>query len=300
MNFAVADRRCFVQFPHPGHEHKPDSRGRKEWNKFEHKHARKFMEFEGEWVEEDGASSRGILRAWGEWEAESELISKLIQPGQNSQYPRYLWHPFYVPRNSYENLHNTDPFIFGKRFLYSNCRQPRGSRGSGLKRLGRGSVIAFGSGRKIGGEWKWVLDTVLVVADSVEYMTPEARRMLADMTSDAFLTVTGGPLEDNGEASFRLYTGATPDDPVDGMYSFFPAKPVRYDAAFPRPIIYLPGEYLTPSNCRAPKGLRRERSVEELRGLWESLVSQVRREGLVLGTRAALPERREVLAGGIG
>ncbi len=84
-------------------------------------------------------------------------------------------------------------------------------------------MIAFGSGRKIAGERKWVLDTVLVVADSLTYAAPEARRVLADAAPEAFLTVTGGPIVDNEEASFRLYMGATPDDPVEGMFSFFPA-----------------------------------------------------------------------------
>ena len=39
-------------------------------------------------------------------------------------------------------------------------------------------MIAFGSGKKVGGERKWVLDTVLVVADSLTYSAPEARRVL--------------------------------------------------------------------------------------------------------------------------
>ena len=250
------------------------------------------MELSGEWIGEDGIVRSGNLRAWGEWEAESVLVNNLVQPGQDSQYPRYLWRPYYIPKDSYKGLHNTDPFIFGERFLYSNCRQPQGSRDSGLKHIGRGSVIAFGSGMKIGGERKWVLDTVLVVADSIEYTTLEARLMLADMTPDAFLTVTGGPLEDNGEASFRLYKGATPDDPIDGMYSFFPASPAQGDAGFPRPVIDLPREYFNPRSWQAPKGVKQERSVEEIRGLWESLVSQVSGAGLVLGTRAEVPEWR--------
>ena len=65
------------------------------------------------------------------------------------------------------------------------------------------------------GERKWMLDTVLVVADSLTYRAPEARQVLADPVPEAFLTVTGGPIRDNEAASFRLYMGAAPDDPVD-------------------------------------------------------------------------------------
>ena len=43
----MADKRCFVQFPHPGGEHKPDSSGKTiGWNKINHTHKRKFMQFQ--------------------------------------------------------------------------------------------------------------------------------------------------------------------------------------------------------------------------------------------------------------
>ena len=273
-----------------GGEHKPDSGGGKSWNILARSHARKFMEFEGSWIEEDGGAASGRLRAWGEWEAESDLVCKLTQSYQGSQYPNYLWRPYYVPKDNYGNLHNTDPFIFGERFLYSNCGQ-KNSRS--LANLGRGSVIAFGSGRMIGNERKWVLDTVFVIADSLIYTSPEARRELADVAPEAFLTITGGPLMDRIPASFRLYTGATVDEPAEGMFSFFPAMPACGDAGFPRPVIDLPGKYFNPRSWQAPKGLRDERASEELRELWEALVAQVREAGLVLGTHATLPERRK-------
>ena len=288
----MADNLRFVQFPHPGREHEPDLAGGKAWNTLNSQHARKFMEFGGKWIENDGSARSGNLRAWGEWEAESDLVCGLIQPRQDPHYPRYLCHPYYVPRDNYQWLHNTDPFIFGERFLYSNCKQVTVSS---LAHLGRGSVIAFGSGMKIAGNPEWVLDTVLVVADSLTYSAPEARRVLADAAPEAFLTVTGGPMVDNNEqASFRLYRGATPEDPVEGMFSFFPAMPAHGEAGFLRPLIDLPSEYFNPRNWQAPKGVRQQRTSEELRGLWKSLVGQVRGAGLLLGTHAALPERRKV------
>ena len=281
----------FVQFPHPGREHEPDSGGGKVWNTLSSQHARKFMEFGGQWIDDDGSVRSGGLRAWGEWEPESDVICGLSQPRQDSQYPHYLWHPYYVPKDNYKCLHNTDPFIFGERFLYSNCKQ---QTLSGLRQLERGSVIAFGSGRKIAGERKWVLDTVFVVSDSLMYSAPEARRVLADAAPETFLTVTGGPMVDSkNQASFRLYKGATPDDPVEGMFSFFPAMPADGDAGFPRPMIDLPSEYFNPKSWQAQKGLRRNCTIVELRGLWNSLVAQVRGAGLLVGTHAAVPERRE-------
>ncbi|MDE2780302.1 MAG: hypothetical protein OXI91_11590 [Chloroflexota bacterium] len=165
----MEDRRCFVQFSHPGREHEPDRSGRKSWNKSNRSHGRKFMRFHGAWTEADGGERTGDLYAWGEWEPESELLRALDQPKRDSGYPRYLWRPYYVPKGDYGGLHNTDPFIFGERFLYSNCGQ--GSK-PGLLHLGGGSIIAFGSGKEIGGARQWMLDTVLVVKDSMEYSPP--------------------------------------------------------------------------------------------------------------------------------
>ena len=284
--------RCFVQFSHPGWEHEPDRSGGKAWNTYTHNHMRKFMQLRGEWVDQNGSRRTGDLRSWGEWEPESDLIRELDQPGGDAQYPRYLWHPYYIPKDSYRELHNTDPFVFGGRFLYSNCGQPSKP---GLTQLEEGSVIAFGSGKKIDGERRWMLDTVLVVKEYFDYGAPEARMALEDSTPDAFRIATVGPLLDNDEeAQLRLYSGATPDDPVDGMYSFFPATPAGGSSGFPRPLIELPSEYFNPRSWQAPKGLRRDRSPEERHGLWDSLVRQVYAAGLVLGTHAASPARREV------
>ena len=259
------------------------------------------MQLRGGWIGEDGSRQTGDLLAWGEWEPESDLIRKFNPPEGNSQFPRYLWRPYYVPKNSYRGLHNTDPFIFGERFLYSNCGQPNAP---GMRRLGKGSVIAFGSGRLIDGATRWMLDTVLVVRDFVDYDVPDVRAALNDWVPEAFLDVTGGPLTHNdGVAStsgtcaptdvrLRLYRGATPDDSVHGMFSFFPAIPAGDEVGFPRPLVDLPGEYFNRRNFRARKGQGSYRRADELRDLWKRLIKQVRDAGLVLGVHAELPERR--------
>ena len=317
----MANNRCFVQFPHPGCEHRP-ARGAQmigwnkthRWSKVHRKHSvnphkRKFMRLRGEWADEDGVKKGcGDLWAWGEWEAESDLICKLDVPEDDSRgpYPRYLWDPYYViPKDGYKGLHNTDPFIFSNQILYSNCGQTAESKRS-LTCLGQGSVIAFGSGKKIKDEWKWMLDTVLVVKDSIPYDPLNPCKALKGKVPEAFLDVTGGPLAGNpeknsgsgacgpGETELRLYLGATPEDPVLGMFSFFPAKPAGGGMGFPRPFIEkLPDKYFTPGNTQAPKGATQDLShdTDTLRCLWRSLAAQVRRDGLVLGTRAEPPRR---------
>ena len=284
-------KRCFVQFPHPGGEHSSGG-----WNKTHRSHKRKFMQIRGDWIERDGTKRSGDLWAWGEWELESDLIRKLDRPRSSRNHPRYLWQPYYVPRDDYGGLHNTDPFIFGDCFLYSNCGQVGSSR-RGLKHLDQGSVIAFGSGRKADGDKKWMLDTVLVVRESCDYNPLESHEALEFKVPDAFLKVTDGPLaadlaQNPEKGGFQLYRGATRDDPIYEMFSFFPAMPAGGDAGFPRPFISLQDESFNPRSWQAPKGHGRDRTLKELRGLWKSLVIQVHDAGLVLGTCADVPLRR--------
>ena len=236
----MADKRCFVQFPHPGGEHSSGG-----WNKTHRSHKRKFTQIRGDWIERDGTKRSGDLWAWGEWEPESDLIRKLNAQHGESHHPRYLWKPYWVPRTCYKDLHNTDPFIFGDRFLYSNCGQLSRSK-RGLKHLDRGSLIAFGSGKMVDGKRKWALDTVLVIKDSFPYDPLDPRKALGGKVPDAFLSVTGGPLtaaskirKNPEERGLRLYRGATPHDPVGRMFSFFPAKPAGGNSGFPRPFLSL-------------------------------------------------------------
>ena len=67
--------------------------------------------------------------------------------------------------------------------------------------------------------------------------------------------------------------------------------PASSSSGFPRPPI-VRIEQVNPRNWRAPKGHGEERTLKELRRLWDSLVAQVLQADLVLGTYANLPERR--------
>ena len=132
---------------------------------------------------------------------------------------------------------------------------------------------------------------MLVVRDSFPYDPLDPREALKGKVSEAFLSVTGGPLSADPKLAkrpelegLRLYRGATPSDRVNGMFSFFPAIRAGSHSGFPRPVVDLPGEYFTPGNWQAPKGATCNRKPDELRCLWDSLVRQVRDAGLVLGT----------------
>ena len=264
------------------------------------------MELDGGWIDKTMLEAGNlepepdVLWAWGEWEAQSQLSRKLNAPDR--RHPRFLWKPIYKRKPHHAGLYSTDPFIFGDRFLYSHCRQARCP--VLLQRLARGSVIAFGSVSRDG----WMLDTVLVVDDSTSYEVEEARNDLEKWVPDSFRDVTGGPLADNpddhcgddscagtggpGSGRFRLYRGATPASPVDGMFSFFPAKLPAGKTGFARPIIDLPPEYFHPQSP-AVKGRGHEPTAAELRAIWRCLVDQVLEKKCVLGTSAKEPRRFE-------
>lgn len=149
---------------------------------------------------------------------------------------------------------------------------------------------------------KRALDTVLVVRDSFPCNPLDPGKTREGKVPDEFLEVTGRPLIENpklkelaskGSLEFRLYRGATPKDPVCGMYSFFPAIPAGNSSGFPRlPIVGI--EQINSRNWRTLKGHGEKLTLKELRGLWDSLVAQVCKKGLVLGTRAEMLERRFV------
>ncbi|MGO9166978.1 MAG: hypothetical protein ACLP56_08895, partial [Candidatus Sulfotelmatobacter sp.] len=64
------DKLLFVQFPHPGGEHRPDGGSIKKWNRKPHQHQRKFLKRAGRYIS-NGQIVEGEMLFWGEWEPES-------------------------------------------------------------------------------------------------------------------------------------------------------------------------------------------------------------------------------------
>lgn len=284
------ENRRFVQFPHPGREHSPDHGDWKEWNPTRtasgrsNPHGRKFLEIGGAWLEslDSGRANEGKLWAWGEWEPESRVLRRFAPSGDG---PRYLWEPTWLPKESYRELHNTDPLIFDG-FYYSNCKQQ--SR-PGLKQLGRGSVLVFGSRKGP----HWVVDTVFVVADYVDHNATDYEERLAERAPQCFRDAVLSTYGDAGSYdSQRWYRGATYDEPVDGMFSFFPCVPAKIETPFPRPRIELGSDYFTPSLAQGVKGCSIHADPLDkstLMALWRSIAEQVLCQGLGLGVAATCP-----------
>src|SRR6266498_317400 len=157
-----------VQFPHPGREHDPPRVGVMPWNRDSHR--RKFLRTEGWYVDASGAQCSTRLVFWGEWEAPSLVVERWTGSGD---LPRWLHEPRWERPGWAGPRQNTDPWVFGDEFRYSNCRQGSNAK---LRRLAQGSVILFGS--SLGGAF--VLDTVLVVADARPFVPGLARDLVGD------------------------------------------------------------------------------------------------------------------------
>ena len=158
-----------------------------------------------------------------------------------------------------------------------------------LRHLSHGSVILFGSCRHD----RFVLDTVFVVADHVDHGPANRDSALDGVISETYRNVVIEPWYFKpplAYQSFRLYSGATPDAPVDGMFSFAPcALRSERPSGFVRPVIELP-EAIT-DNHKQSFRLNPQRSVADAARLWRAVAEQVLRTGLVLGTRFELPPR---------
>jgi hypothetical protein len=288
----------FVQFMHPGNEHGADGSGLKGWNVGMHR--RKFLKVEGEYVETPTGERRsGEVVFWGEWEPEStvESIAAPVRDG-----PRWLHQPYYVkpqtywPGNGTNPLQNTDPFVFGDRFRYTLCRQWRNATNSPslLRDLEPGSLILFGSFKA--GEF--VLDTAFVTDEGIQHDHDSWSTILTDLP-ETYVDVTmlatyaWGP-----GAQLRLYSGATRQEPTNGMFSFAPCLPADVGAhGFARPAIRL-DDLITPNlkmGFKSTRGL----SDREAQQLWERVTDQVVNQDLALGTRFTMPRAVDARAPGI-
>lgn len=279
----MTDDLLAVQFPHPGSEHQPDRDGFQGWNLGRHR--RKFMKSPGRWrtsASLAGAEEEGELTFWGEWEPPSRVIAELEKPDR--RYPSYLVEPLLASPPDSLDTQNTDPFVFGDRFLYSNCRRHTKRGPLRTQRLAPGSMILFGSSQRE----EFVVDTVFVVAQGHDLTFENA----ADVeVNQAFKTATLDLLfPKHQDLDFRLYEGATPDDPAHGMFSFVPCLPYNQDEqGFPRPAIYL-DRVVNPRNRQGLKYTRLN-SPGDMRRLWEEVVGQVLDEGLALGVHITTPSR---------
>lgn len=274
-----------VQLNHPGAE-KPFRMGKgygyyarkiiREWNG-DKSHYRKFIRQSGEYITAIGEQpTKDELLFWGEWEGNSYFESL------NRYNPNGIHQPFH-------SLHirdhqNTDPYVFGRNFLYSVCKQ----RGR-LTQLEKGSVVLFGSSFKNG----FALDTVFVVGayESVH----EVAFNQASNYSKTFREATLERLDDtyirpNPASSLRLYRGMMYSENQE-IFCYSPCKPLNQDTklGFSRaifPYVDLGGFRFSPN----PTGVKILNSeIDTVEQIWKFITKQVLEQGFHLGVSFSEP-----------
>jgi hypothetical protein len=288
-------RRCVVQFMHPGGESRPGRDGHCRWDSARLTHSRKFLTLPGRFTADShGPPTASELHFWAEWEAQADgrAIDKPVPEG-----PRFLFRPYAEPATRFWRpdtpAQNTDPFVFGDNFFYTGCKQWRGHgsrRGpTQLRDLARGSLVLFGS--KLNG--RFVLDTAFVVSGSALHTMSDWQESVGGSVPAVYRETTLVPWYGWKEhGPFRLHKAASIDEPLDGMFSFFPTLPADSGdgRGFARPTIELPG--IVNPNLMMHSKLTRDPAPSEVRRLWEQVAEQVLDQGLCLGVSASLPELR--------
>ena len=303
-----------VQFPHSGKVHLTGnnnssfgkvkirkatiSSGYIPWNDGDH--WRKFFFIKGNYIDSVDLLIQGKnIYFWGEWEAPSKFNpiacsnfnyqshyahNELFAHDPASYISKFkvivpnLPNGFAYPLSP--RLQNTDPYVFGKHFIYSICKQT-----GKLKKLSPGSVILFGSCIN----QCFVLDTVFVVADTKQYSLEEDEDFFNNLIKDGWISETFynvtiralqlDPFIKNRRKKLMLYKGATYSNPVHGMYSFFPCS---VDGCFSRPEI---------NNIDISPRLNTGKKFLNLtpKDVWSEAIYQVRNRKLLLGVYAQEP-----------
>lgn len=269
-----------VQFPHPGGEHNPGRSEEMSWNTEAHR--RKFLRSPGRYLDRDDVLRSGIVSFWGEWEPQPRVVERYAKAGP--EMPRFLHEPFLQrPADLMAGRQNTDPFVFGDAFLYSNCRQFTRTLGpSRMQRLAEGSVVLFGS--KL--NHRFVLDSLMVIGSDTPYVIGESDEFGNDVT-DVFRGATLEPLAAIPKfAGTRavLYRGLMYRAGRQAIFSFVPAD--ADGRPFTRPTIELMG-LVNPANPRAAKIT--PTTPDQARDVWHNIVGQVRAQGLDLAVFLAEP-----------
>jgi hypothetical protein len=205
-------------------------------------------------------------------------------------HPHFLWNPYWTPKKNYCGLHNTDPFIYNG-FYYTDCKQGQIPALEGLRHLDNGSIIIFGSAKHN----RWILDTVLVVREWIDHDRHTYRQQLAGRVPASFWDVTLEPTYSVPDKTWRrLYIGATYDNPIWDMYSFYPCLPATGNEGFPRPSIELASDFFTRQLRQGARGhslASPSLPIGTLQSLWTSIRDQVMVQGLQIGVAAASPKK---------
>ena len=231
-------------------------------------HKRKLIKNEISYINDGVLYNNKRCYFWGEWEPESECKK------ENGYFVHKINYPSNIICKTTESCQggcnglnkplNTDPYVSGDYFIYSNCLQ---KRYTALRQLKKDDIIIFGS--RYGG--KFVLDTLFVVDKE---MKPD------EMFSDCFEKATYRFIKTD---NFKIYKAKmyNPKNPND-IYSFFPC----YNEPFERPVVDLKHiRNIKQGVCY----LHNQEPNLESQDVWKDIVNIIIKSGFNLGVYAKEP-----------
>ena len=245
------------------------------------------------------------LHFWceAEW---NTMAHPLAMPAKvaDKGYPQWL-HKFYskLPVRP-TNGANTDPYIFGKQFIYSNCKQDTSLKNTQIR---PGDLILFGSVKRAGNAPRFMLDTVFVVGEHSYPMAgktiAEIRKECGDRVSDSFVKTVLEQLQGSGcnnnacrqacggGNNYTLYFGASFDNPWKEIYSFVPVKipglnktAQQQDYGYERlTFTTIPPALDGMLNLNLAQGVRIVKEADSVR-VWNAIAKYAIEQGYCLGT----------------
>jgi len=222
-----------IQLIHPGAQffkarsndeiiwNKDHKTGKREWNYRKNKrsnHYRKFISSNNAgYLDANLKLKKGNITFFGEWEPPSNF--KLINTEES--FRRLVHKPIFNFKNqntqSDKELFNTDPYVFGNNFWYTNCKQKKKHT---LRNLSSNSIIIFGTeyGKKDAGFF--YVDTIFIIKRRFSYSEIDYETSLI---SDPLRKATINLLSEEYRTKYGYYQGLMYQDNRN-YFSFVPAK----------------------------------------------------------------------------
>ena len=313
MNDVIA----FVQFIHPGVECLPAKRSKTDLIPWNHgNHRRKFLCNPGWYMDKGQPVHDDELTFWGEWEPQSR-ITHLDNPVEAKHLPHVLHRPVLnLKEPNHDALkrcrQNTDPFVFHERFLYRCCQQTKMTGQTQLAHLLPGSIVLFGS--RVNN--LFAVDTVFVVGKDYRDYYDRKSAMRFDPDLQEYAKIVGVGLRSVGAGNgsgcggnsscgsnplqMRLYYGASPETPYEGMYSFVPCKRLSGNAqGWARPTLTRDDMRDIYADCitdNLPEGFSRynEASLDGNVAAWKRIRELFAQKGYLEGVRFECPQSAKI------
>lgn len=275
--------------------------GKRNWN-IHKTHFRKFMVMDhvSYVIPGDDTKYDGRLSFWGEWEPSSDFK---VQRHNNAEFIAHS--PICDFNYIGERRHNTDPFIFGDYFWYTNCKQ---SNKLITKNLAPFSIVIFGTESSLDGTF--LVDTIFVVGRRFSYEEITTKTSITTKELEfSNLNVLFSHKQNSKYSEYGYYQGLMHDNNHD-YYSFVPAKLqdgeeiTRHDrlkldrekfnfAGMKKDNVtgkYRGSGAVCKLVCPNNRECKSEHSEAEIEKYWALIVDECRQQNFILGIKFPMPK----------